>query len=310
MPSSLKRLIAHPLIKLAFSLTLLYFVFRQIDLRLVLATVVQAPVWSLIAFVMFWTALYCLCAWRWSLLIFQNPDRNQFVSCLKATFIGLFYNLVMPSAIGGDVIKWTALSRYNLSKKRLLFTVFMDRFIGLVGLIMAGVLAVVVGHQLHILKLPTPVIYALVAFSVCVGLAWLVLLLAGRLLRLTWLAEMKYFGQLLHYATTHRKTLLQAVAISILVQILANLSVYILARGLGFESNLLIFFVIEPIIAIITSLPISFAGLGTTEAVALYFFQAVGELPITILAFTTLLTIFRFVFGLAGWLVLVTEKKT
>ncbi len=309
VPPLLKTLLGSFWLKLALSLTLLYLVFRKIDLNQILITVSRVPLHVIFIFTLLWIAIYVLCAWRWSLLIFQNPTKTQFLSCLRATFIGLFYNLFMPSAIGGDMIKWTSLSNHNLSKKHLLFTVLLDRFIGLAGLVMASILAVTVGYQLKVLQLPQPIIYALTVFTLGVGLGWLILLSASRLLELSWLVRFKYLSQLLKYASVYRKTLVWAFAISVLVQILANFSVYILAHNLGFQSNLLVFFIIEPIVAIITSLPISFAGLGTTEAAALYFFQSVGEASITILAFTTIFTIFRFVFGLMGWVVLTTQRK-
>ena len=121
------KLFEKPLVKLGFSFILLWFVFRQVNLNDVLLVVRQISWESLVLYVILFTTLLFLSAWRWSYILFNHPDANHYKACLRATWVGVFYNLVMPSVIGGDVVKWTSLAHFGLSRKKMLFSVFVDR---------------------------------------------------------------------------------------------------------------------------------------------------------------------------------------
>lgn len=77
------------------------------------------------------------CAWRWQkLAVLQNFDIS-FKEAFSLTMQGSFFSLVLPGgAIGGDVIKMGILAKRSKKGNRVegMFTVFMDRIVGMVAL--------------------------------------------------------------------------------------------------------------------------------------------------------------------------------
>jgi len=81
---------------------------------------------------------YIVCAYRWHELL-KALDINlrvgqAFVICM----VGAFYNTFMPGSTGGDVLKAYYASRVTPHRTRAVMSVFIDRIIGLLALIILG----------------------------------------------------------------------------------------------------------------------------------------------------------------------------
>lgn len=75
---------------------------------------------------------------RWRMLLkIKSQKELKYVDMLGLTWLGLFFNSVLPGAVSGDMIKLIYAWNYDksLSKSFLVTTVFMDRIIGLIGLL-------------------------------------------------------------------------------------------------------------------------------------------------------------------------------
>ena len=78
-----------------------------------------------------------VCAWRWRELAKLLGVRLKPIEAISLTFQGNLFSLVIPGgAIGGDVIKMTAVTRRSAtgSKAEGAFTVLMDRIVGMIAL--------------------------------------------------------------------------------------------------------------------------------------------------------------------------------
>jgi uncharacterized membrane protein YbhN (UPF0104 family) len=179
-------------------------------------------------------------------------------------FEGMFFNLCLPGSIGGDVVK--AYRVGDTTPRRLLAgcSVLADRLTGL------SALAVLAGAALAARK------YELsLAVTLVVAAALLALVLGAFLLAVSFLDTIiaalpeggpfrGFLSELLPYQ--QRPSLItKAVAWSFVVQAGGAASVAILARALGVEQPLSVWFSVVPLVALAMVLPISVGGFGVRE---------------------------------------------
>lgn len=179
-------------------------------------------------------------------------------------FEGMFFNLCLPSSIGGDVIK--AYRVGDTTSRRLLAgcSVLADRLTGL------SALAVLGGAALAARKydLSLPVTLAVAAGLLAVALAAFLLGVSFLDRIVTLLPEGSpgrgFLSQLLPYQ--QRPSLIaKAVAWSFLVQAGGAVSVALSARAIGVEQPLSLWFSVVPLVALAMVLPISIGGFGVRE---------------------------------------------
>src|SRR5215831_19922962 len=82
--------------------------------------------------------LYLQCAitaWRWNLLLRAQEIRIPYRRAFGLTMIGFLFNLVIPGAVGGDVVKGYYITRAAPGRRSQAATsVLMDRILGVVAL--------------------------------------------------------------------------------------------------------------------------------------------------------------------------------
>ncbi len=84
-----------------------------------------------VAAVFFFFSAVC-CALRWYLLSRVQGLSLSRVTMFELIMIGNFFNTFMPGSVGGDVIKaWYVAGREPSRKMRAVFTMFLDRVVGL-----------------------------------------------------------------------------------------------------------------------------------------------------------------------------------
>ncbi len=91
-----------------------------------------------------------LVAIRLRMLLHQKTVKSlSMLRMFMANWIGLFFNSVLPGAVTGDLVKIFYIQNLdsNLSKKYLLLSVFIDRIVGLMGLIMVGGIVSILNYQ-------------------------------------------------------------------------------------------------------------------------------------------------------------------
>ena len=93
---------------------------------------------------------------RWWRLLSLAGCRTRWTSCFRLTYLGLFFNIVVPGLTGGDLVKALMVTRENPQKRaEALVSVVVDRIIGLVVLtLLAGVVILMLGEVFAELRLP------------------------------------------------------------------------------------------------------------------------------------------------------------
>ncbi len=206
---------------------------------------------------------------RWQVLArelrFERGLRQMFAYYL----IGMYFNMFLPTAVGGDVMRAWYLDGGAGRKLASLAAVLLDRINGLVVLILMACVAVILSPQV----LPQGVTWSVWGSAAVAGLGLLALPLA---LRLRLLPELRR-QQLATMVAALRapRALAEATAWSAFVQIANVLLVWLIGRGLGIDVPLPYYFIFVPMVSLLTLLP-SINGMGLRENGVALFLAARG----------------------------------
>lgn len=214
---------------------------------------------------------------RWRMVLRVQGLDLPFTRAGEISLIAQFFNSFLLGSTGGDLLKAYYAARETHHKKaEAVVTVFVDRLLGLfsmllfAGLMMLPNLSLLAEHDAL-----GPVAGLTVAMMLGCGLmvylafwggvsrgwpqarAWLRKLPKGELLERS-LESCRLFGK-------HPLFLVQAVALSMVINTACVLQAMTLAWGLGLSISPLALLVIVPIIICISALPITPSGLGIRE---------------------------------------------
>jgi uncharacterized membrane protein YbhN (UPF0104 family) len=197
---------------------------------------------------------------RWRLLIRAQGGEAPLPGLVRAYFVGIFFNNLLPSTIGGDAVRAIHTSRAGVGRAKAVAILFVDRFLGLLALMLFAVLGVLASGRLTA-RLPSLLAWV-TGGAVVLGLAAGLLFLprAGPVRRLDF----------------HRDVLARAFGWSLLLQTSVVLSGWCLARALHVPIPLPYFFLIVPLVLFVTMLPVSINGIGLRESAWAFFFAAFG----------------------------------
>jgi uncharacterized protein (TIRG00374 family) len=78
---------------------------------------------------------------RWHALVRVIEPRFRFRSTVVLGFVGIVFNLVIPGAVGGDMIKAGYLLRMRIRKTQAVASMVIDRILGLLGLFIIAAVA-------------------------------------------------------------------------------------------------------------------------------------------------------------------------
>jgi uncharacterized protein (TIRG00374 family) len=224
---------------------------------------------------------------RWFFLVRVIDSRFTLRAAILLGFIGNVFNLVIPGAVGGDLIKAAYLARMHIKKTQAIASMVIDRIVGLLGLF---ILASIGGLIAWRADPPMEVRRLIVAAWIATGLGVLVLaVIFGQVITrifpqlgtghsrlsliLTELKEM---------STTYRRRL-DVVSLCTLMAMgnhTLNVIAFYIIGGMLFPSmttTLAQHFLMVPLTLFTTAVPVPFGALGISELVAVQIFNLVGH---------------------------------
>ncbi len=270
-------------LKLAGSLALLSFLLARTDLN-ALGTLFRSlrfPIFFASIFLYILAQLLSIVRWR--CLLLAEKINLPFWRLTLLYFEGMFFNLMLPTAIGGDVVRGYQISRLTERRDASLASILVERLSGFAALAIIACIAIIPAYA-HI---NDPLIVWLTAGSAAGMVALIASLLSDRLqalfFRLLHGVGLGRFHDAVHrlYEAvqqywTHRRTLLLVLGLSLILQSLVITIFYLISRALNLSVDVRYFFLFIPLISVISMLPISIAGLGLREGSSVYFFSKVG----------------------------------
>lgn len=192
--------------------------------------------------------------YRWALINRALGFGCGFWRAQQLAFSGMFFNLCLPTSIGGDVYKALALGDRPGTRAAATLSVFSDRAIGLVALMMIGA-----GGLWHARFGTSPM---LIAATLAI-LALVASPIARRAAGWAKVAPEKIREAIRSFGGRGLAT--QTLLLSLVVQFLNVLVVIQLARGMGIDLPARHFFVAVPGVILLSVLPLSISGVGLRE---------------------------------------------
>jgi uncharacterized protein (TIRG00374 family) len=87
-------------------------------------------------------------AYRWGALVWSVGIQVSWWRLVDLFFVGSFFNLFLPTGLGGDAVKMYELSHDDGKTAEAISSVVVDRFVGLFVLFALAVLALMGGYKL------------------------------------------------------------------------------------------------------------------------------------------------------------------
>ncbi len=257
---------------------------------------------------------------RWRLLLGIQDIKIRLWEVIRLTFLGQFFNVVVPGTVGGDLIKAYYASRHTTKKPAVLVSIFLDRVLGFTELsILATVMlaAVVLSGVETLDNLQAPAVSVAVIILVVIGM--LTFLFSERFRSLLHLEKLYQRLPIAHHIAAagdavrlYRQRigdLFKAILITFGAHVLFVGSVALVGASLSLDTPWYNYLVFVPLIYILGAVPITPGGVGLIEQFYLVFFVSAICGPSEVLALALLARLVPIISGLPGGIVAITGTK-
>ena len=283
-------------LRIVVSVALIVLLLSRLDIRNMAGFLARAD-WWLVAVTLVTVAMdRSLMAGRWIYLLEGLGFHPLRVRIVKIFFLSTFFGSFLPTGIGGETVRAVSFSRLSSKSIESVASVAMDRIMGMLSMLLIGLVSIVVFFRIY----PHPALLATVLALSVVVLAGIALLLSSSFHRWIlsrirpdsedldedtrpgWPGWRRSVGRAVGAMERYRSQpglLGLVLAMSLGVQLLRILQAYLLSEAMGLDTAPVYFFCFVPLILLITMLPISVSGLGTTNLAYVALFGSVGMDP-------------------------------
>lgn len=227
-----------------------------------------------------------ICGLRWLILLPSSHDQISSWGAFRYIMLGSFYGLILPGALGGDVARSAQVAiEQRTNKASYVVSIWLDRFLGLFSILLLGFLATLLSPELNdrlsFLSLMSAglLLFVLIAWlAFHPGVHAILLRHSSRhkkleILLTKLLSNLQVLG---NYHRIHKRAAWQALGYCVPIHGLAFLIVYLLAGAMGIEIGFLALSLFTAISWLVTSIPLSFSGVGVRELSFVVLLQTQG----------------------------------
>ncbi len=298
------------LVKTGITALLFIFLFRKVDFQTFGAVVRGARLEILIAaFMVLWAGHY-VCIFRWRMLMRPLMPVLSLGHLFGIYCIGLFFNLIFPTVVGGDVVKMYYAGRPSKLYAQSFAATFLDRDAGMLAMMIIACVITLV-HPIMVPGVPVNLIvwlsFVLFIFANVIIFTPSLHKLLTRSLHSLHLAKIaaKFdaISNAFQIMGRHWSLLAGSLVISLVNQLLAISVTWVLAEGLRLHISLIYFLLFVPIITLISMIPISLNGMGLREYAFMSLLGAIGIAPASCIALGLLSSAFIILSSLPGGVV-------
>ncbi|MHC4221024.1 MAG: lysylphosphatidylglycerol synthase transmembrane domain-containing protein [Planctomycetota bacterium] len=234
---------------------------------------------------------------RWWLLLRTQSIHIPLLAAIRLYFLGWFYNNVMPSSLGGDLIRAWYVTRHTEKKLEAVLSVFVDRIIGLLSTFVIAAffyLTFLRGQDLEITASNADGLLSAVGEYKAV-LLWVVLGVTGvfavlvilpmtrAALKKVWAGvyqrvvkmAVKFKNAMVIYCT-RPFVLLAVFALTVFIQVSSITGFWLIGSGLGIEAALRYYYVIFTLTWVLGAAPVSIGGAVLVEGLLAYMFVKIA----------------------------------
>jgi uncharacterized protein (TIRG00374 family) len=264
-------------LKGALSAGLIWLVFRKVDINSAWAQASTLDPTMLVLACALMVAQIVLGAVRWDLVLRALGAPIRLARVWAIYYIGVFFNIVLPGAVGGDAVRMWKARREGLALPLAVNSVMLERLVTIFAL----VLLVALTQPLLLARIPSlPGAWVFPVLTVLGVAGSLTLTVLDRLPQS--LFRWRIVRGLALLAADTRRVLfnlrfgVSTLLVALVGHVNLSLCVYVLARGLGIGIDVVDCLVLVPPVILIMTLPISIAGWGVRETAMVTAFGFVG----------------------------------
>jgi glycosyltransferase 2 family protein len=277
------------LLKLLVTLTLIAFLVTRVDMGKFGAVLAQVKPMPLVVALALYSLAILIGALKWQILVKAQDIDAPLAALLSFSLVGLFFGNVMPSNVGGDVVRAYDLARATRDRaEAAAISVLVDRLLGLVAFLGAAVIMAALATallaraaEIEELELATVIAAALFILAFALLFSRRVSRRAGFLFDRQPFARLKPLAHKIYRALQVYRFRYRALALNVLLSgtivVLTAFVWYTVGLAVGIVNvSFFYFLVFNPLIAFVLLIPISFNGLGPKEATAVFFFGLIS----------------------------------
>jgi len=268
------------LVKIGIAFVAFYLLARSTDLAQLRALLRVLPVGSLFISLGILTLSVTLTARAWQTLLAAQGIGLRLYEVGRLYMVGLFFAAFTPAGAGGDAVRIRGVYRYTLRAGDSVASNVILRILSFSALLIVGSAGYLANRDLPGTRLSLLVLLAVAAGLLGISRIERTTRRFARLLptaRLTDWAEQALTSFYLFRA--HPGALAGSGGLLLLAQMVAAISAYPLARGLGLDIPLEWFLAVIPLARLASYIPITPSGAGVYEGVAVLLFSHLGVAP-------------------------------
>jgi glycosyltransferase 2 family protein len=301
--------------KTIVSFGLIAFVLTRVDFNQISKQLQHLSWQFVILALLFYTGCQCLSCWRWQVVLNSTNNSVPWSVLLSSYFAGMFLNIFLPGALGGDVYRVYRIAKYTKDSEVALISVFLERFTGLFALSALAVIGLPPAFKLigrwDIILLFITCVFSLIGAVLLISSSKLLIWAEPWLLKFHLSSITTRFAKiqlLLRKFAQDRKALALSMWLSLILQLAIVYYHYLIAQQLKIPISYLQLLVFIPIIVVVTLLPISLGGLGLKEGLWVYLFSRIGLTAEQALLLSLSLTFLSWLLSLPGGLILLLDS--
>lgn len=303
------------LLKIMVSLGLIALLLSQIGIGETVGVFSRARLSYLSVGLAFFLTGIVIKTFRWQILLGALGLLVPIKELIALNFIGFLFNNILPSGIGGDVVKMYELSRDSQRGAESVNAVFVDRVVGLVVAQALAIVAAVIGHGLVSREI---IVVTVVLFLLSLTAMWMLLqerLWEVLLRRLPFLSSWqggRWEARIRRLYTSLRAYDRSAIQRALLISLVFNFTLiaanYFAAKAFAVDISLWYFWIFVPITSVVTMIPLSLGGLGIREIGYVTLFTQAGVPEQVAFSMSLTIYIFTLISGLIGGVLYVTRS--
>jgi uncharacterized protein (TIRG00374 family) len=229
---------------------------------------------------------------RWWLLLRHKVNTVHYTRILPGYFLGIFFNNILPTTMGGDIVRTLYLSLRGVNAKALIGSALIDRTIGLFSMLVFGFICISLSSEIALQDSDRTILLAtgiIGAAGMWIFLSPGFLILTRRMVTTYQHTRIRKFlletVQLCHSYKSARGKLLAAIGLTIIMQSAVIASYYVLGKTIGITLSPFTYFAIIPLVSLAGAVPISLGGIGVRESALVGLLVMIGvdtQLAITL----------------------------
>jgi glycosyltransferase 2 family protein len=273
------------ILKLAISAALLAVLYGRMDFANLAAALRRVRPGPLALFLLLLLGNTAVSAWKWKSLLAADGVVLPFAPLFGSYWVGTFFNVFLPSNIGGDAYRIVDVGRRSARPVHTAASVFADRLSGFLALAVFGIGFPLLGRGLLAAQ-PVLLALPLVTFAGLLGLLWMLWAPAPS----RWLLRRRAVRRFPRIETACRtflesmaayrgrpRVMGRVMAISFLFQFTVIVAVSLLGAALELRIPFFAYCVFVPLISLLEAVPVSIYGLGLRDTGYVLFLTQTGH---------------------------------